>query len=101
MDHKELTAPCGLDCFNCPAFIAKDNERMRKFISRIKGLSQEEAFCPGCRAQNGTIKMLKRTEPCKLYRCIQKKGLSFCCECTDFPCDHLHPYADQDSEERR
>jgi hypothetical protein len=35
------------------------------------------------------------TEPCNVYRCIKKKGLQLCCDCDDFPCDHLHPYADQ------
>jgi hypothetical protein len=25
----------------------------------------------------------------------KKKGISFCFECDDYPCDYLHPYADQ------
>ncbi|MDD5712663.1 MAG: DUF3795 domain-containing protein, partial [Smithellaceae bacterium] len=27
-------------------------------------------------------------------RCITAKGLDFCCECQDFPCDNIHPMAD-------
>jgi hypothetical protein len=38
------------------------------------------------------------TEPCNVYRCISKKGIDFCFECPDFPCDHLHPYADKASQ---
>ena len=34
------------------------------------------------------------TEPCRVYRCIESKGIDFCCDCSDFPCDYLHPYAD-------
>ncbi|WP_374700397.1 DUF3795 domain-containing protein [Sporomusa ovata] len=30
-----------------------------------------------------------------MYQCIKRKGISFCYDCTDFPCDYLHPYADQ------
>ena len=29
---------------------------------------------------------------------IDKKGYDFCCECDDFPCDHLHPYSDRANE---
>ena len=25
----------------------------------------------------------------------RKKGITYCWECGEFPCDHLHPYADQ------
>jgi hypothetical protein len=38
------------------------------------------------------------TEPCNVHKCITKKGLSFCSDFSDFPCDHLHPYADMASE---
>ena len=38
------------------------------------------------------------TEPCNVYKCINTKDFDFCCDCSDFPCDHLHPYADQAAE---
>jgi hypothetical protein len=37
------------------------------------------------------------TEPCNVYKCIREKGINLCTECADFPCDHLHPYADRAS----
>jgi hypothetical protein len=37
------------------------------------------------------------TEPCKVYKCIKEKGVSICSDCSDFPCDHLHPCADEAS----
>ena len=33
MDYKQMTAPCGLDCFNCPMYMASQNKEMRKKIS--------------------------------------------------------------------
>ncbi|WP_242832541.1 DUF3795 domain-containing protein [Desulfosporosinus orientis] len=36
-----------------------------------------------------------RDKPCYVYQCIQEKEISLCCDCVDFPCDYLHPYADQ------
>ncbi len=97
MDYKQMTAPCGLDCFNCPMYLAAENENLRKAISKNMNIPYEMAVCKGCRPENGTIGFLKMTEPCSVYKCISEKGLDFCCDCTDFPCDHLHPYADRAS----
>jgi hypothetical protein len=98
MDYRKMTAPCGLDCFNCPAYLAKDNEKLRGVISKKMGVPSEKAFCHGCRNENGTIGFLNMTQPCNVYRCLAEKDMDFCCDCSDFPCDHLHPYADKASE---
>ncbi|NQV19325.1 MAG: DUF3795 domain-containing protein [Armatimonadetes bacterium] len=98
MDYIQMTSPCGLDCFNCPLYLANKNEKLRKTISERTGISYEKAICKGCRNENGTIPFLNMTEPCNVYKCIEKKGFKFCCDCPDFPCDHLHPYADKASE---
>ena len=94
MDYRQMTAPCGLDCFNCPIYLANDDENVRmKLAERLK-MPSEKVTCRGCRQENGTIPFLNMTEPCNVFRCIDKKGLHFCSDCSDFPCDHLHPYAD-------
>jgi hypothetical protein len=95
MDYRKMTAPCGLDCFNCPMFLAGEDGNLRKGIAARLGISEEKAFCPGCRELGGTIGFLGMKEPCNVYKCISAKGLDFCSDCTDFPCDHLHPYADR------
>lgn len=33
LNLRELTAPCGLDCFNCPGYLANDNEEIRKQLA--------------------------------------------------------------------
>jgi len=91
-----MTSPCGLDCFNCPAYLANENQELRATISKRRGIPIQKAFCNGCRNQGG--KVLDMFEPCNVYRCIEEKGIQFCGDCTDFPCDHLHPYADKASE---
>jgi hypothetical protein len=98
MDYLQMTAPCGLDCFNCPMYLANENEELRATISKNMGISIDQASCNGCRNEGGTISFLGMTEPCNVYRCIVKKGIQLCSECTDFPCDHLHPYADKASQ---
>ena len=98
MDYQHMTAPCGLDCFNCPMYLAIENEELRTRVSENMSIPFEKAVCQGCRDENGTIGFLDMTEPCNVYKCITAKGISFCSDCSDFPCDHLHPYADQASE---
>ncbi len=98
MDYIQMTSPCGLDCFNCPLYLANEDEKLRTIISEKAGIPYEKATCKGCRNENGTIPFLNMTEPCNVYKCIEKKDFKFCCVCPDFPCIHLHPYADKASE---
>jgi hypothetical protein len=79
-------------------YLANENEKLRAAISRNLGLPPEQAVCRGCRSEGGAVAALGRDEPCNVYRCTADKGISFCCDCPDFPCDHLHPYADRASE---
>jgi len=95
MDYTQMTAPCGLDCFNCPMYLANENQELREAISKKQGIPFEQAVCKGCRNEHGTIAFLGMTQPCNVYRCIDRKAIQFCCYCDEFPCDHLHPYADR------
>ncbi len=98
MDYRNLTAPCGLDCFNCPMYKASSDEETRKSLAASMNKPLELAQCKGCRNENGTIRFMGMKEPCNVYRCcIQSKGLEFCSDCSEFPCDYLHPYADKAS----
>jgi len=98
MDYTQMTAPCGLDCFNCPMYLANENEKLRNIIAERLNITLEKAVCGGCRNENGTIAFLNMTEPCSVYKCGENKGIHFCYDCSEFPCDHLHPYADKASE---
>jgi hypothetical protein len=98
MDYTQMTAPCGLDRFNCALYLANDNDKIRKAVAEKIQMPLQDAACHGCRAQSGIISALKRTEPCQVFKCIPQKRLNFCCECSDFPCDRLHPHADMASQ---
>lgn len=96
MDYKQMTAPCGLDCFNCIGFLANENPDLLPKIAEALGIPREQAgqaVCKGCRNHNGDIPFLP--VKCRVYPCVQEKGIDFCCDCGAFPCDYLHPYADQ------
>ena len=98
MDFTQMTAPCGLDCFNCPMYLANENQELKSAISKNLNIPIEKAVCKGCRNENGTMSFLNMTGPCNVYKCIEQKEINFCCDCSDFPCDHLHPYADKATE---
>jgi hypothetical protein len=96
MDSKQMTAPCGLDCFNCVGYLANENPDMIGLLAATLAITPEDAkkaVCKGCRNQNGNIPFAPMK--CHVYPCAEKKNVSFCYECSDFPCDYLHPYADQ------
>ncbi|ACV62706.1 conserved hypothetical protein [Desulfofarcimen acetoxidans DSM 771] len=95
MDYQNMTAPCGLDCFNCPIYLANTDEKIRKIVAVRLNVPTEKAVCHGCRNEAGVIAAIGRNKPCYIYQCIRKKEISLCCDCVDFPCDYLHPYADQ------
>ncbi len=95
MDYLEMTAPCGLDCFNCPMYHARENEELRRTIAERMNLPEHQAQCRGCRAEGGIMEFLGMTEACPVFACTSRQNLDFCGDCADFPCDWLHPYADR------
>jgi len=90
MDKKFLTAPCGLDCFNCPSYEGVITEEWKQQVAAYLKIPAEEAPCKSCRGENGNCKFAPNNE-CVTWKCIQEKGLDFCFECADFPCQLLAP----------
>jgi len=78
-------------------YIANEDIKLRADISERLNISLEAARCKGCRNEGGAISSLGDSKPCAVFGCTSKRGIAYCYECTDFPCDHLHPYADKAS----
>jgi hypothetical protein len=98
MDYQQMTSPCGIDCFNCPAYLANKNEKLRTMVARHLDVPFEQAICNGCRNENGRVACHNMTETCHVYKCTEKKNIKFCCDCSDSRCNHLHSYADKASQ---
>jgi hypothetical protein len=90
MDKNILTAPCGLDCFNCPTYERNITAEGKKFVSDFLKIPIEEAPCKGCRGENGNCKFAPNNE-CATWNCVQEKGVKYCFECMEFPCKLLMP----------
>jgi hypothetical protein len=86
---KKLAAVCGLYCKACSLFIAttEDPARLKMMAERFK-LSEEAVKCYGCRsAKRGPY-----CEICKMSACAAERGLDFCIECSEYPCDDLKQF---------
>ena len=98
IDYRQMTAPCGLDCFNCERYLANDDESVRKQLEstlKLRGLPTDNITCKGCRNQKGACFGFGPVRvPCKAYKCVTAKGLYSCADCEDFPCDNLKPFAE-------
>jgi hypothetical protein len=92
-DKKALTAPCGLDCFNCEIYEDNLTNEIENLVHKKFGVSKEEISCKGCRRQDGKHYHLS-TEGCATLNCIKNKGVELCCDCREFPCAMLAPVAD-------
>ena len=90
-ERLNLVPPCGLYCGACVTYIAcerGDSERLvelAKRISKYRGQDVEvtELTCEGC-LSSGAIALFCRE--CALRACAVKKGLRYCAQCPDVPC---------------
>jgi hypothetical protein len=92
---RTMTSPCGLPCFHCPAHHALENPELRETLSAVLGVPPDKTTCQGCRPSKGKIAFLHPEKTCRVFLCTTEKNIEFCHECDDFPCERLHPYADQ------
>jgi hypothetical protein len=91
-NYQELTAPCGLDCFNCPLYEGIITDETRQMMAKRWNVQPEQVGCKGCRAEQGC--QMHFQEGCATLDCVQAKGVSFCFECDEFPCSKLQPAVD-------
>ncbi|MFW9831932.1 MAG: DUF3795 domain-containing protein [Candidatus Thorarchaeota archaeon] len=85
---RKLTAPCGLDCFNCEIYEENLTEEMKEEFALKIQKDPEEVACQGCRKEKG-CKHFRHS--CETLKCAEEKELEFCFECKDFPCSKLQP----------
>jgi hypothetical protein len=86
-DVYALTAPCGIDCFNCELLESNLTGELRASIAARTGRPPAEVGCHGCRAHGCPL----FSEPCPTRACVTDRGIAFCSQCDDFPCLRLLP----------
>lgn len=87
-DREDLAAPCGIDCFNCQVLEYNITDETRLRIAERRGIDPSRVSCRGCRVQGGYCILV---DSCETLECVRSKGVSFCFECSEFPCLRLAP----------
>ncbi|KXA91466.1 hypothetical protein AKJ57_01160 [candidate division MSBL1 archaeon SCGC-AAA259A05] len=90
----EITAFCGLDCAECPAYIAKqeDDDQLRSETAENwseehdMDLSPEDINCDGCTADG---KLFQYCEECEIRNCAEEKEIENCAHCGEYTCGKL------------
>ncbi len=91
--EKKLTAVCGLFCPSCTVFIgtAEEPERL-KGIAEIYHTTPEVWECHGCRSEKRSYFCENN---CKMVECAAERGIEFCVECEEYPCNELRTFKAQ------
>ncbi|MBN1319637.1 MAG: DUF3795 domain-containing protein [Thermoleophilia bacterium] len=90
-----MSSPCGLPCFHCPTYLARENPEILERLAAALGIPPDKATCEGCRPHKGKIPLLNPEKTCEIFLCTTEKGIDFCHECDEFPCERFQPYADK------
>ena len=64
MDYRQMTAPCGLDCFNCLLYLAGEDGKLKEALAQYMNLPYKQAVCRGCRPEKGAPAAEGFTETC-------------------------------------
>jgi hypothetical protein len=110
MTYKEIVgmlAPCGLNCVKCMAFVSGDIKKNATELKRLLGAFDTyaqrfsrfnpvfenypafknllehfaQASCKGCRSGDCWY------PNCGVAPCCKQKGIDFCFQCDEFPCE--------------
>jgi hypothetical protein len=87
---KQLVGVCGLFCPACTIFIGtrEDPERLEMIAARVQKPT-EELQCDGCRSGRRCFYCRER---CKMAKCSSERGVDFCGECREYPCEDLKAF---------
>lgn len=87
---KRLAAVCGLFCPACTVYIGTTEATDRlKIIAERFQKPIEEVQCEGCRSDK---RCFYCRDSCRMGKCAQEKGVDFCGECGEYPCEDLKTF---------
>ncbi|MGD8229421.1 MAG: DUF3795 domain-containing protein [Desulfobacteraceae bacterium] len=93
-DVSERVGICGIYCGTCPRYLAKrlnDAEEVENIYNET-GVPVEQIGCDGCLSDT----VFPTCKACKhgFRECAAEKGVTWCFQCEDFPCQRLRDFRD-------
>ncbi|MEJ2248552.1 MAG: DUF3795 domain-containing protein [Candidatus Lokiarchaeota archaeon] len=90
---KNIIAYCGINCSECPAYIAtqkkipEEIEKVAKeWSNSLKTFKPSEIYCDGC---NSNGRHFSWCNECTIRNCCLEKELQNCAYCEDYDCEKL------------
>jgi hypothetical protein len=91
----EMFAYCGVDCDQCPAFIATQNDDMEALAKMAaqwteqfkQDIPVESVLCDGCKSEGGRLSGY--CDMCAVRACGVERGVVTCATCDDYGCEIL------------
>jgi|Deesub1362B_J571_1020462.scaffolds.fasta_scaffold00162_36 hypothetical protein len=91
----ELAGICGLYCGACHVYRAykdKDFALLQK-LAAAGNIPVEKVACDGCLSVNYRVYLPPDSRDCEFRRCAKEKGVTWCFECSEFPCKKLEDFS--------
>lgn len=82
-----LAGICGAYCGACPVYRAwadQDRPRLEALAAALR-TTPDRLVCTGCR----TAAALCFGGDCEVKRCAEHRGVAFCMDCADYPCNRI------------
>jgi hypothetical protein len=106
-----MIAYCGLLCDTCPihrATLETDKSRQASMRMDIVAVCNEKygmklsladvTDCDGCHTDTG--RLFSACMACEIRKCAKRKELESCAACTDYPCEILEKFFQDDPDAR-
>jgi hypothetical protein len=95
---EKMIAFCGLDCGECPTFLAtrENDDQKRKEVAELWSKQYQSQFkpedinCDGCLSGNG--RLFIHCSVCEIRLCGREKAVKNCGHCHDYPCQKLDSF---------
>jgi hypothetical protein len=92
---EKMIAFCGLDCAECPTFLAtrEEDDKKREQVAEQWSKEYKAQFkpedinCDGCLSGNG--RLFSHCKVCEIRTCGREKKLANCAYCNEYPCQKL------------
>jgi Protein of unknown function (DUF3795) len=95
---EKMVAFCGIDCAECPTFLAtqeNNNEKRKKVAEQWSKeykaqFKPEDINCDGCLQDKG--RLFSHCAVCEIRTCGRKKKLVNCAYCNEYPCQKVNNF---------
>ncbi len=101
-----IIAYCGLNCAECPAYIATqsgDTIALEKLTAEWSTpgypVTADDLLCDGCPSHSG--RLFKFCRDCGIRECGVKKKVENCAACDEYPCGRLEKHFKMSPESKK